>query len=218
MTTYMDKEMQCACCGTQTSILALGSTNAFGSPDLDLRPPPMERDTMGQWVTSCPSCGYCASDIKEIEPKAKLVVTSPDYRALINSGMDPLVSKFRRQAMIADALDDLTTAAHALKHAAWAADDAKNDPVATESRILAAEKFGLLKNGIGWPASDVGTLEAVTTDLWRRAERWDNARWWANEGLRLPGIGFVKQVLLFQLTLIENNDQGCHRIAELPRL
>jgi ribosomal protein L37E len=60
MTTYTRKEVTCANCGAQSSHATLGSTNEFGSPDLDLRPPQMMRATMNAWLQECPACGLVA--------------------------------------------------------------------------------------------------------------------------------------------------------------
>lgn len=37
---------KCAVCGKESEQITLASTNTFGSPDLDLRPPEMKRSTM----------------------------------------------------------------------------------------------------------------------------------------------------------------------------
>lgn len=65
MTTTVPHHSVCGVCGGISEQTGLQSTNAFGSPDLDLRPPEMERSTMCYWVQTCPQCGYCASDIAE---------------------------------------------------------------------------------------------------------------------------------------------------------
>ena len=56
MSTMCDFPRICAVCGAMHEYRILTSTNAFGSPDLDLRPPMMKRGTMHLWVQECPSC------------------------------------------------------------------------------------------------------------------------------------------------------------------
>jgi hypothetical protein len=41
MTTIHQEEVSCAVCGSAQRVMELGSTNAFGSMDLDTRPPEM---------------------------------------------------------------------------------------------------------------------------------------------------------------------------------
>ena len=62
MSTFRQVSKYCSVCGSRVETFEY-STNQFGSPDLDLRPPPMERDTMPLWIQKCPSCGYTARDI-----------------------------------------------------------------------------------------------------------------------------------------------------------
>ena len=54
MTTLDKAIVTCAICGEDAEQIEIGSTNAFGSPDLDLRPPPMKRQTMAFWMQACP--------------------------------------------------------------------------------------------------------------------------------------------------------------------
>ena len=63
MTTMFRQKYKCAVCGTEKEFYGIASTNSFGSPDLDLRPPEMQRSTMGQWIQQCPKCGYVSGSI-----------------------------------------------------------------------------------------------------------------------------------------------------------
>ena len=63
MTTLFAKEQTCAVCGTTSTHHVLGSTNTMSPSDLDMRPAPMARWTLGGHVQCCPHCGYCAWDI-----------------------------------------------------------------------------------------------------------------------------------------------------------
>ena len=58
MTTLFDSLKECGCCGNTISVTAVGSTNAFGSPDLDLRPPEMKRSALLKSIQYCGHCGY----------------------------------------------------------------------------------------------------------------------------------------------------------------
>ena len=65
MSSIIDIERKCWVCGEMSEQAGLASTNRFGSPDLDLRPPEMERSTMEWWLEECPHCGYVANDLSE---------------------------------------------------------------------------------------------------------------------------------------------------------
>src|SRR5207237_7643170 len=82
MTAYRETERVCACCGTTKTFLALASTSAFGSPDLDLRPPPPARHTLGESIEECSNCGYCAPDVSAMHGAAQEIVKTAEYRAL----------------------------------------------------------------------------------------------------------------------------------------
>ena len=43
MTTIFQQTVTCGHCGTENEVIELGSTNSFGSMDLDMRPPPMRK-------------------------------------------------------------------------------------------------------------------------------------------------------------------------------
>ena len=58
MTTIGEVERTCALCGKTSEQMTLGSTNAMGAPDLDLRPSEMQRSTMYLWIEHCVHCGY----------------------------------------------------------------------------------------------------------------------------------------------------------------
>jgi hypothetical protein len=80
MTTYAEETVVCGACGHAFTHGALNSTNAFGSPDLDPRPPEMQRSTMHAWIHRCPSCGYCSEDASKFDDKLQPLLQSHEYR------------------------------------------------------------------------------------------------------------------------------------------
>src|SRR5882757_6393410 len=82
MTTFDERTVQCFCCDKTSSQQVLMSTNRFGSPDLDQRPPEMMRSTIGAWLQECPSCGYVAKDLQKGDAAERQLVSSEAYRAL----------------------------------------------------------------------------------------------------------------------------------------
>ncbi len=101
MTTIVTETVKCGCCGKKSKQRGLGSTNQFGSADLDLRPPPMARDTMEYWLQTCPGCGLVAEDLAAETPAVADLVRSDAYR---RGGLDraapDLALTFLRQATI----------------------------------------------------------------------------------------------------------------------
>ncbi len=66
MSTFREFKKKCTICGTESKFNIITSTNSFGSPDLDLRPPEMRRSTMWLWIQRCPCCNYVNYDVESI--------------------------------------------------------------------------------------------------------------------------------------------------------
>jgi hypothetical protein len=196
------------------------STNAFGSPDLDLRPPEMQRSTMNCWVQSCPSCGYCAGDLsKKCPPGVGVVIASPAYQAQrADKRFSELARHFLCQSMLESAQGDPLNAGHSALHAAWACDDARAAESAREARSRAAD---LLRSGIeaGDLKPDVrdGT-EALLVDVLRRCGRFEEAKEVAMVVRARTGEKNIRAVMDHQLGLIEKGDTKCRTLAEVKGL
>lgn len=129
MTTIFQQSVTCGHCGTENEVIELGSTNSFGSMDLDMRPPPMERDTLAQQIHRCQGCGYCAPDLEE-PVGADGLLGSDDYRALLADKSYPeLARMFIAYGFLAESSGDLGGAAWAYRSAAWVSDDQADEYV-----------------------------------------------------------------------------------------
>lgn len=148
MTTMANTPFQCSVCGGTTSFQTIMSTNAIGSPDLDLRPPEMQRSTMSAWVQTCPHCGYASTSIDRPTSVTKAWLSSSEYASVadVSDGTEktplPVLAKefyMSSKCYLADgSLDDAVTD---LICAAWACDDAGEDAAeyARKFRLLAAD-------------------------------------------------------------------------------
>lgn len=142
MTTQSAVESRCAVCGKASTQGIITSTNAFGSPDLDLRPPSMERYTIDHWVQECPHCGYCASEIDELIAGAAEMIESEEYRTILNNPDkhdSHLISQFLCASALFEHAGLLVEAAQSALYAAWATDDADGageEAVRARKRIL----------------------------------------------------------------------------------
>lgn len=102
MTTVFSSEVRCAVCGHESQVSQIGSTNSFGSSDLDTRPAEMQRSTISMWVFCCPCCGFCAGDLAEGTESLNAIVRSPDYQVRLKNELCPAkANEFRCQALIA---------------------------------------------------------------------------------------------------------------------
>ncbi|MBR2460772.1 MAG: hypothetical protein IKB34_06050 [Clostridia bacterium] len=144
------------------------STSCFGSPDLDLRPAPLQRHTMSAWAQECPGCGYVAASINDesgVEPGR---LGREDYVTCSGLGLGSgLAERFYRQYLLALDAGDIEQAFSAILHAAWACDDkAGEGENAVKCRKIA---LVLIDRLIEEKAPHNDSLRLQRADLLRRA-------------------------------------------------
>lgn len=168
MSTFRPVECKCGVCGTKFQVNAIMSTNCFGSPDLDMRPPEMERSTMHFWVRTCPECGYVNSDIEKRAKKHRDYIKSEAYRECQgNRFTDDLSKHFYQFALILIQEKKLEDAFFAFLHAAWAADDSRDTEGARICRNKAIELYDQFKK------TNSEDTFVIRADILRRAGRFD---------------------------------------------
>ena len=214
MTTLFRETVTCAGCQKSSEHDGVSSTNAFGSPDLDLRPPEMQRSTIRFWLRQCPHCGYVAPDLSRAAGDMS-VVKSAAYRAILQDTHFPeLARRFLAHATLVAASPN--SAAQARLHAAWVCDDMRQSTQAAECRKLAAESFGAMKP---FEDSEQGvTTGAILVDVLRRAGEFDQAAAECDALLQCKrAAGPLRQVLEFQRRLAVKQDASAHRVDECVR-
>ena len=215
MTTMFRRDVTCANCGKSSEHQLIGSTNAFGSSDLDLRPPEMQRSTMWAWVQECPHCHYVAGDLGRSEGDRSLV-SGAEYLGVLNDMRFPkLARQFLAQAFLAAGTDP-ESAGHARLHAAWSCDDAGKVDLAVECRRLAADDLARSKpfadsqNGL--------TRGALLVDVLRRSEQFEVAAAECDYLLEYAAATeILRQVLELQARLIAARDAGRHTVSEATK-
>jgi len=216
MTTLYEEKIRCALCNSENEFTGIGSTNTFlGSPDLDTRPPEMQRSTIFAWVQRCPECGYCASDVSKSPPGSETVVNGSEYRKQLNDQAYPeLANSFLCKAIIDREAHDYAAATWALINAAWVCDDEGRPDEAVVCRHKAADMLVTAEDHGQQVAEQNGASTAILVDLLRRAGRTDDARKAIAE--RRTGIaeGIIIRILDFQSVLIQKGDVSCHKISE----
>jgi hypothetical protein len=242
LTTMYPVEKTCAVCGVTSRHHVLGSTNTMGAPDLDLRPAPMARWTLGQQIQQCPQCGYCAADISETTDKAREVVRNEAYQAELDREDYPaLTRRFLCASLILSVLEDDAAAGRAALMGAWVADDggdwqATFGSEATDEVRLAEIRDEAIASAAGAAAhcrrlaigyfeadrrrgltfaADEYTADALLADLHRRVGDFDGARAYARAGIDRGAEGLVLGVLKFQIELADFLDASCHSMDEL---
>ena len=204
----------CALCGERSTVVLLNSTSSFGAPDLDLRPPEMERSSMFAWVQRCAWCGYCAPSIDEGTSAMREIVESSAYRALLaRSDVPELARYFLCSSMIFEEVEKEAFAARNAIEAAWVCDDANAHEAALRCRLRAVERLRESEADGDALYDDPYTEHAVIVDLLRRAGQFDEAVEEADAALG-EAEGEVAAVLAFSRSLALARDSGRYTVED----
>lgn len=214
MTTFQPAPTKCALCGKLSAHFELTSSNEFGHPDLDTRPPKMYRSTMDKWIKRCPHCGYCWHDLSEALPEADEVVQGGSYKLqLEDSRFSELCNSFLCASMIREAAGQIRAAGWAALHAAWVMDDVQNIKASVECRLRAIHLFLLDFHEQKDIGEESGDYYALLVDLHRRAQKFDDAANLVSEGLQFKLDEHLRRILEFQQQLIVQRDVRCYTMA-----
>lgn len=207
MSTFYSANITCAMCGKTSEHNIMGSTNSMGCMDLDMRPAPMERNTMFAWIQVCPHCGYVNFAIDEPPLVSKEFLESEAYKTADGYDMPALAQNFYRQALMFKKCNDVFQTFHAYKYAAWVCDDC-NSPAAVTMRLLALEALTSAPAGEIY-AEEEGLI--MKAELLRRTNQFDKV-------LALPAAQFssvfLQQLFGFEKELAEKRDNRCHTVGE----
>lgn len=222
MTTYAETTLTCPACGNTDAYTALMSTNAFGSADLDLRPPPMERHTMRTWVRRCPKCSCCFADGTQSKDLNLEKMDSEAYREVgQDSNLPELAKDFIRYAVIRYGYDHQT---EAWLNAAWVCDDEENEPEARKCRkkaydILADNyESGRYQHYADYVGNPEKGLQAL--DLLRRSQHFEIAQQKIDKitlaiaDSSEPNKEIMKSIVCFQAEKIDAQDARLYTIQD----
>jgi hypothetical protein len=214
MTTIMRQDIKCAVCGSINEYSLLGSTNSFGSPDLDLRPPEMQRSTMSMWIQECPDCGYCCTDISESSPTAGEIISTERYKSLgVDNRYPNLARKFLKFACLIENDDKLASALNRLR-AAWVCDDEVDK--ADEAKYCRSLSILDLSSLLPFEDSERGVTQAATlVDLLRRSGRFEEAVEFAEKFLPYESVNnVIKAIFNFQIQCCGERNEQCFTVAD----
>ncbi|MBM3153606.1 MAG: hypothetical protein FJZ96_15620 [Chloroflexi bacterium] len=174
----------------------------------------MKRSTLQYWIRRCPSCGYCAPQVSQGDGKTAAIVKGEVYRQqLADPAYPELANSFLGQAMIQEDAGNHAEAGWAALHAAWVCDDLK-PPMASFCRSKAIQLFqGAMETG-ETISEETGVAEAVMADLYRRTGEFEKAQMVCLSALFKPLPELITQVLTFQKSLTEKQDEGCHTVGQ----
>lgn len=226
MTTMFERKYKCAVCGEEQEFYGIASTNSFGSPDLDLRPPEMQRSTMSHWIQQCPKCGYVSGSIDDDAGKVtKKWLKSKEYTQ--NDGIkfqSWLADQFYKFYKISLLNEKTEEAFFALLHASWACDDCDDTKNSMHCRIMAITLLDKLiveiDTGKYKPEDDCDedvdlkkdNLLLMKTDLLRRSGQFGKLlSEYASSSFKND---VMNKVLAFQLAKAAEKDDACYTIQD----
>lgn len=215
MTTVFREKVRCSLCGKKTEYACISSTSAFGSPDLDTRPPKVKRQTIFAWVQRCPKCGYCAWDISTAHPEAQVVIIGKEYKDQLKDPAYPeLAASFLCKAILDRETKEFAAATWALIHAAWVCDDSEQTEEAMVCRQKAADMLLIAEEHNQQVARPDGVSTAILADLLRRSGQFEQARKTIEARRDIITEDLVARIIDFETDLLDRNDIACHTIGE----
>jgi hypothetical protein len=208
MTTYNKQKRRCYCCGKKSVWEELMSSNSFGSPDLDQRPPGMLGSTIDDWLQECPHCGYVAPVIDQGDDSARNFVATSEFRA---ASLDPLADPESRRFLVRAAYNihcgDRVSAFSNTLCAAWIAEDGKRLSDAAAFRLKAAGHL----EGSRIKSIDI---RLILLDVLRRASRWEAVEALASE-MTVEKLEYpFAEIVAFHRSKIEAKDCSRYTIAQ----
>lgn len=210
MTTFSDREVVCAICGTQQECRFLASTNAFGPPDLDTRPPEMARSAHLRMLMTCASCGYCAPDLEETPDGLS---PSDALEELGDGPPSNLELQWLTWAHVNEVAEDYAEAGWAYLRAAWTCDDSGDPVAAAKHRKKAARRFlSARENGQAYAQDDLSE-RLIRADVLRRAGEFDEASEELPEDSPVDEK-LLQAVLTFEQELISKKDSDGYTVAD----
>ncbi len=202
-------EEKCYVCENISQQIVLASTNQFGSPDLDLRPPEMARSTMEFWIQVCPHCGYVAASLGKRTFITAEWLQREEYTSCENRNFkSKLAEKFYKWYMINCEVGDIEEAFHAVLHAAWACDDVEDLENAVDCRKKAIVEIDKLIE-----RRKEEELMVIRADLLRRSKQFDLLIKEYQDIVLSEEL--LNQIIKFQIEKAKQLDVCCYRVRDV---
>ncbi len=175
----------------------------------------MLRSTYAYWTVRCPHCGYCSSDISELDEYAAQVIQSDDYQTKLHDKSFPeLANTFICESMILLAGGHSVAAGFSYVHAAWACDDESMNDQASKCRLNAVAIFEAIRAKGQHILDDPAADAILLGDLLRRSRVFDFSIGACDQGLARGPEEVILKILRFQKHLCFVMDSGLHTIEE----
>lgn len=212
MSTLVRSSQKCILCGFESEFTVVNSTNAFGTMDLDTRPPEMKRSLLKYEIQECPHCHYANIDISLND----IGVRSNDLSAVAylqmanDKKIDAAAKSFLLAGYLHAKFQHYREAGILYLKAAWIFDDRGDEAYAIRARKKSVENIVKSVN-----ESEDLHLAVLSVDLFRRIGEFDQALEAIDDVLQISPDEFLVKILNFERTLIDNKDTRCHNVREV---
>lgn len=207
MSNVIPSVVNCPNCGKEFDALLLVSTNSFGPPDLDLRPAPMQRNTMEYWLQECPHCGLVFANTPFKEDVSNFIRTLK-YKSCDNIKFaDRISSNFYKLGSLYEFLECYEDAYYAFLHAAWACDDFETFEKSSICRKKALEM--LEKSHVELDEN----LILQKADILRRAGLFDEVVMLLKD--KVFNVALLNKIAKFQIDLSLRKDIDCYTVGDV---
>ncbi len=183
MTTFMELEVECPCCGAKFDTHILTSTNTFGGQTTDFHQRAVGFEPLAFMISTCPDCGYTTAGAHPRQPQAVSEALREQVGAeltpLLRDGVPDTPRQYEFAAMIAGWRgDDDERVGDLYLRAAWCA--AEFGPRSAEGRYrqAAIEHFERALDFEALPDDRRLTLSYLVGELYRRIDNADSAQAW----------------------------------------
>ena len=212
MSVLQNKQIKCSVCGYSSEQVVVCSTNQIGSPDLDLRPPQMERSTLQYHVQECPFCSYANRSIELKPPKGMTLdwLRSEAYQSCDKLNLISMQEKkFYHYYLICKKQNRLANLFYALRDTIWICDDNNDSEIASFLRIKAAPMARKLYKRTLNPIYKV-----IECDMLRRAGKFDEVKSF-NHVFTFRDRRLLNQILDYERKKAAECNSCCFTIAEV---
>ncbi|MFA5803265.1 MAG: DUF2225 domain-containing protein [Melioribacteraceae bacterium] len=216
MTTKNDQKITCSNCNKSSKQIIIVTTNELGASDLDTRPAEMRRSTLQYWIQTCPYCGYCSTDLNDIQENISQIINSYTYKIKLNNKYNPsLANAFSCSALINQINKNYSESAWAFIYAAWVCDDFKDESNAIFFRKKAIDLIDLLEKENKFLTKNEESHILIKIDLLRRATLFNQAlKQIETDSTKIKNEKALK-ILNYEKKLIIDFDIGCYSIRDV---
>lgn len=206
------REVECGICGKKSTQFLLASTSAWGAPDLDLRAPEPQGNSMGMMVHECPHCGYVSEGLRSNTGIDADWINREEYKTC--SGIcfkSELAKRFYRHYLIKKACGDTREIFDAIVCTAWCCDDDRDVKNAILCRKVAVKEAEVLME----IEPDNEELRVQRIDLLRRARMFRRAVE-VGENFRATNE-LLQKIVDFEVEKSKDKDAVRYRVSDVVR-